>query len=336
MSEKAASDSKAIRAFEAADRQALIALWNACGLVKPWNDPNQDIDLFLAKDNAEIFVKGTWETLSGSVAVGHDGHRGWIYYLSVDLAQRKTGLGEALMRRAEEWLQAQGLAKMQLMVRAENLGVKRFYAAIGYEPNTCHLMQRWLDGREAPGVKRDRDDGKLEVTITYLEMTEPPHLAAVHPPQGEKLALLHAEPPTVDFYRYLYDTVGRPWLWYDRRTLGDEVLKKIIEDEAVEVYVLYVNGVPAGFAELDRRQQPEIELAYFGLMPSFIGKGYGRYFLTWVIERAWSYEPERLWVHSCDLDHPKALATYQQCGFAPYDQEKRLIDDPRLSGIIPG
>jgi GNAT superfamily N-acetyltransferase len=117
--------------------------------------------------------------------------------------------------------------------------------------------------------------------------------------------------------------------------MDDATLSAIIRDDRVEIYVLYVDGVPAGFAELDRREAEEIELAYFGLMPDFVGRGLGRFLLTWAIDTAWSHEPERLWVNTNSLDHPKALALYQRCGFRPYKQEPKLFDDPRITGLIP-
>jgi ribosomal protein S18 acetylase RimI-like enzyme len=324
-----------IRPYRQDDRDAVVALWEVCELTRPWNDPDQDIALLGETPSAEILVGAVRGKIAATVMVGHDGHRGWVYYLAVDPASRGRGFGAAIMRAAEVWLVERGVAKIQIMVREHNLAVKKFYAAIGYQPNPCHLMQRWLDGREAPGIETDRDDGKLETTITYLEMTErPPHPHLV-PPHGMKLALLRARPPTVAFYRFLYDTVGGPWLWYERRALDDEALGRIITDDQVEIYVLYANGVPAGYAELDRRDPPDIELAYFGLMPDFIGKGLGRYLLTWAIDTAWSYEPERLWVNTNSLDHSTALALYQRCGFRPYRQEHRVIDDPRLIGLIP-
>ncbi|MEM7225519.1 MAG: GNAT family acetyltransferase [Pseudomonadota bacterium] len=323
-----------IRAFEPDDRKALIALWMDCGLIREWNDPNQDIELFLATQSAEIFLAHQGKRLVGCCAIGHDGHRGWVYYLGVLPELRGAGIGQTLMGHVEDWLRDQGIPKLQLLVRPDNIGVLTFYARIGYQPNGCQIMQRWLDGREAPGIETTRDDGKLETVITYLEMTERPLLRHVPPPFGLKTALLHAEQPTVAFYRFLYDKVGGPWLWFERRAMDDETLTKIIHDKGVEIYVLYANGVPAGFAELDRRQEPEIELTYFGLMPEFIGKGLGKYLLTWAIERAWSYEPTRLWVNTNQLDHHQALAVYQKCGFSPYKQEHKVIDDPRLNGLI--
>ncbi|MCX7356267.1 MAG: GNAT family N-acetyltransferase [Alphaproteobacteria bacterium] len=177
--------------------------------------------------------------------------------------------------------------------------------------------------------------GKLRMVITSLEMHARPSHGPAHLPAGTKAALLRADNPTVSFYRYLYNTVGEPWLWYDRRAFDDATLTGIIQDPKVEIYVLYVSGVPAGYGELDRRKDGEIELAYFGLMPEFIGKGLGRYFLTWIVDAAWRYEPKRLWVHSCNFDHPEALRAYQRAGFTPFDQETIVIEDPRVSGLIP-
>jgi len=174
----------------------------------------------------------------------------------------------------------------------------------------------------------------LDFVITYLEMTERPTLSVLLP-TGVKLALLRAEAPPVSFYRYLYNTVGEPWLWWERRILSDDELRAILDAEGNEVYVLYVNGVPAGFAELDRHTSPEIDLAYFGLIPEFIGRGLGRYFLNVVVELAWSFKPRRLTVNTCNFDHPKALAAYQQAGFTPYGQKRVAVEDPRDRGILP-
>lgn len=176
----------------------------------------------------------------------------------------------------------------------------------------------------------------LEVTTTYLEMLQRPRRTR-HAPAGERtLALLRAEHPPLHFYRYLYETVGAPWLWYERRQLGDEALSAIVHDPSVEVCVLYVDGSPAGFAELDARALPEIELAYCGLVPDFIGKGLGLYLIDCAVERAWAREPEpsRLWVHTCTLDHPRALLAYQHAGFQPYREETETIADPRSTGAM--
>ncbi len=84
---------------------------------------------------------------------------------------------------------------------------------------------------------------------------------------------------------------------------------------------MHVDGEPSGFAELDRRQPDEIELVQFGLLPGFIGQGLGKWFLQWTIDKAWSYEPKRFWLHTCTLDHPTALPNYLKAGFALFKQE---------------
>jgi len=173
-------------------------------------------------------------------------------------------------------------------------------------------------------------DGMIESVVTYLQMTVPPTAPPPPKPLGN-LAILRAEKPNVAFYRFLYDGVGAMWRWYMRRAMRDAELAEIIEDDGVEVYVLYDGGVPAGYFELDLRRMPEIELAYFGLMPEFVGRGFGPLLLRQAIDTAWARGPERLWVHTCTEDHPKALAVYQKAGFQVYDQETHVIADPRIA-----
>lgn len=177
-------------------------------------------------------------------------------------------------------------------------------------------------------------EGKLEMIVTYLEMRAPPAGAPV-PHRAEQVALMRAERPTVSFYRYLYNTVGGPWLWYERRLLDDDALEAIVGDEHIEIVVLYARGVPAGFYEIDLRDPADVEIVYLGLVPDFIGHGLGEWLLDHAVRDAWSRHPERVRVHTCNLDHPRALAAYQRSGFRPYDQESTLIDDPRLPGSMP-
>lgn len=163
------------------------------------------------------------------------------------------------------------------------------------------------------------------ITITYLEMREEPRLHT--PVPAEKLAIMRAEEPPVHFYRYLYDVVGHNYVWVNRKRLSDEELAAIIQDPEVELYVLYVRGSPAGYAELDFRKFPDVELAFFGLMPEYIGRGLGRYLLVQAIKTAWQRGPERLHVQTCTMDHPAALTLYQRCGFVPFAQEETTIED---------
>jgi len=178
-------------------------------------------------------------------------------------------------------------------------------------------------------------DGTLELVTTYLEMRQPPRHPGVSI-TGRTVALVHAERPPVHFYRYLYETVGSPYLWWERRELVDDALAAIIHDERVELQVLQVDGVPAGFAELDRRHSGDLRLAYFGLIPDFIGQGLGLPFLGRVMELAWKDdEVERVTVHACSTDHPRALLVYQRVGFTVYDEVREVIEDPRARGLFP-
>ncbi len=168
----------------------------------------------------------------------------------------------------------------------------------------------------------------LAITITKLEMMSRP--SGLRPPiphdrDGGRAMLLKLRQPPVHFYRYLYETVGRPYSWVERRRMSDEVLTAIIHDEQLEIYALYCDGAPSGYFELDLRKSPSAELAYFGLMPDFIGRGLGAYLLGAAIDTAWSRKITRLWVHTNTLDHPRALPLYQKMGFSPYAQEKSQI-----------
>ena len=144
--------------------------------------------------------------------------------------------------------------------------------------------------------------------------------------------LLRAHQPTTSFYRYLYNTVGQEWLWYERRQMSDEVLTEIIHDKNVSVDVLYCGGVPAGYAELDARMMPAVEVAYLGLIHDFIGRGLGRFIVDWAVDAAWDLEPERVWIHTCNLDHPAALPTYQKAGFSVFNTKSAMASEE----VIPG
>ena len=174
----------------------------------------------------------------------------------------------------------------------------------------------------------------LEDTITYLEMLARPTGRRVPAPL-EKLALMQAEACPVSFYRYLYDTVGEPWLWFERRMIGDLALAAQIGKPTIEIFVLYVRGVPAGFFELDTAAARETKLCYFGLIPDFIGRRLGPYLLQAAIDRAWSRPIDRFWLHTSTFDHPKALRVYQQAGFVVYARRTVTFDDPREHGLLP-
>ena len=168
--------------------------------------------------------------------------------------------------------------------------------------------RRLYDERELP-----------EVTVYYLEMLAPSRRSVPAPRAG--LTVLFAESPSVPYYRFLYDAVGKDYHWLSRRKMSDAALADILRNPDNELHVLHVDGSPAGFAELDRRQPDEIELVQFGLLREFIGQGLGTWFLQWTIDKTWSYQPRRFWLHTCTLDHPAAVPTYKKAGFVTYREE---------------
>ncbi len=179
----------------------------------------------------------------------------------------------------------------------------------------------------------DLPHGKLRMVITYLEMNKPPKFKESRT-RSDGISIIRARKPTLSFYRYLYNAVGSAWCWYERNLLSDKELAAIIHHPDVHLYVLYVQGTPAGFVELDFQNGSEPQIAYFGFVPEFIGRGLGKYFMMWSVEKAWTKDTNRLWVHTCNLDHPKAISTYQQAGFSPYKQTIQIIDDPRVKDQI--
>lgn len=148
MNTATAGQALAITAIEDGDIAEVIALWQRCGLTRPWNDPAADIALARKGPNATVLVGRDGSGLVASVLVGHDGHRGWVYYVSVDPECRHKGYGRVIMAGAEDWLRACGLEKLQLMVRGDNTEVQSFYQSLGYLEQDRVVFAKWLDGRE--------------------------------------------------------------------------------------------------------------------------------------------------------------------------------------------
>ena len=127
-----------------ADVPAAIALWQAAGLTRPWNNPAADIALVFASPHATLFAAHDAEGLAGTVMAGVDGHRGWVYYLAVAHRLRGSGLGRNLMLAAEDWCRDRGVARLNLMVRADNAAAAGFYARLGYARSDVSVWQRDL------------------------------------------------------------------------------------------------------------------------------------------------------------------------------------------------
>lgn len=134
-----------VRAYRPEDRDAVIALWQACDLTRPWNDPAADIRRALDTPTSELFVFQQGDGISGSLMVGYDGHRGWMYYLAADPAQRGQGIARALVAAGEAFLRDQGCPKVELMVRTGNTAALGFYDRLGYEAQDVTVRAKWLD-----------------------------------------------------------------------------------------------------------------------------------------------------------------------------------------------
>jgi GNAT superfamily N-acetyltransferase len=172
------------------------------------------------------------------------------------------------------------------------------------------------------GVRPPR---RIPTVVTFLEMKARP--SALPPPQPKgKIALLRALHPPVHFYRYLYDEIGRAYHWVDRKKLSDEQLAALLAEDRLEIFVLYVDGCPAGMAELEFRDATTANLAYFGLIPEYVGRRLGYFFLYHSALNAWAKPISRFLVNTCTLDHPRALPLYQRLGFTPYNREDRVIE----------
>ncbi len=134
--------STGIRTFSIDDTEAVVALWHAAGLTRPWNDPHRDIERKLAVQPELFLVAEADGAIVGSVMAGYDGHRGWLYYLAADPDRRGRGIGRALVAEAEARLLALGCPKVQLMVRPDNTAARGFYEALGYE-----TFETWNTGK---------------------------------------------------------------------------------------------------------------------------------------------------------------------------------------------
>ncbi len=171
---------------------------------------------------------------------------------------------------------------------------------------------------------------KKAVTTFYLEMTSPDELR----PSGalvRDLSIQRAIVVSPELNRFLYTAVGGDWFWLDRLGWNYERWLGYLDRPELETWVAYIEGTPAGYFELELQEEGNVELAYFGLLPQFIGLGIGGLLLTKAVERAWEIGANRVWVHTCTLDGPRALASYKARGFRIYKEETLETDIPDSS-----
>ncbi|MBA3522170.1 MAG: GNAT family N-acetyltransferase [Gemmatimonadales bacterium] len=165
------------------------------------------------------------------------------------------------------------------------------------------------------------------VTRTYLQMTSPEDLRpAARPEPAPRIERLGECPAS--FYRYLYAEVGRAFHWSDRLRWSDTAIRSHLAQPGVSIWVLSWQGAPAGYFELVEHADRSVEIAYFGLLPECIGRGWGKHLLTEAVRIAWTLSAATVWLHTCTLDHPAALPNYLSRGFRRFKQEVYQIDLP--------
>jgi ribosomal protein S18 acetylase RimI-like enzyme len=189
-----------------------------------------------------------------------------------------------------------------------------------------HTLPLLLDGTT------DLPQGKIASVVTFLEVVAPP-VGGFGDPGDVELDLVPV--PDVDWYLGLYARIGEPWLWFSRRVMSPIEVRAIIGDPRVDVYVALKGVDEVGLVELDRRVPGEVEIAFFGVLPEVTGSGIGRRMMASALRLAFATGPRRVWLHTCTLDHPRALGFYQNAGFTAYRRAIEVVDDPRFTGALP-
>ncbi len=172
---------------------------------------------------------------------------------------------------------------------------------------------------------------RIIVTVTFLRQETPPPAGPTGLPADT--SLVRVVKPSVSFYRFLYDTVGAPYLWWLRRTVPDVELAALLASPGVSLHVLYRDEQPIGFFELDARAFTTVNLSYFGLMPEAVGQGLGTALLKAALQTAWSYRPRAVTVNTCNADHPRALPNYLRAGFVVVRAAREVWDVPNRLGL---
>jgi len=174
---------------------------------------------------------------------------------------------------------------------------------------------------------------EVATIVTTLEMRQRPPL---RPLPASRLRLAAWNQPAPEKYRTLFRRIGAPWLWFSRLVMDEAALLRIIHDPEVAIFAAVdPAGVEVGMLELDFRTAGQCELSYFGLIPELAGQGHGRWLMAEALARGWRKGIERVWVHTCTLDHPSALGFYRASGFTAIARTVETFADPRLIGILP-
>ncbi|MBT4162953.1 MAG: GNAT family N-acetyltransferase [Gammaproteobacteria bacterium] len=159
---------------------------------------------------------------------------------------------------------------------------------------------------------------KAEIHVWHLEMTDKPESP---PARHDHYDLKKADTALPELNRFLYASVGAPWVWYMRLNWSWQEWMDYLNTPGVETWIAYQGATPVGYFELQKQDSGQAEIAYFGLLPEFVGKGLGRLLLEDAITRAWDLAVRRIWLHTCTLDHPAALPNYLARGFRVFKEE---------------
>lgn len=167
----------------------------------------------------------------------------------------------------------------------------------------------------------------MQATRTYLELTEPSQFKTAFGSFPD-ITIARVANPTPDLYRTCYRTVGEAFHWFDRWDWSDDEIRRHLADPAIQLFVAKRNtGALAGWYELRRVPDDDsVEVAYFGIVATEFGRGFGKHLLSSAVRDAWALGPRRVWLHTCTLDHPNALPNYLARGFTPYRKETYEVD----------
>ena len=197
--------------------------------------------------------------------------------------------------------------------------------ALGFGPGPIAM--------DIPDGYSDIPAGKIATVVTHLQLCQRPSLRPEHP--QDSWVLRKTNWPDLDQYRALFRRIGEDLFWFSRLRLNDDQLRERFSAPPYEAYVFEAAGREEGIMELDFGVEGECQLAFFGLTPTMVGRGAGRWMMNRALEIAWSRPIRRMWVHTCSLDHPDALDFYVRSEFEPFRRQIEVYDDPRITGLLP-
>ena len=196
----------------------------------------------------------------------------------------------------------------------------------------AHANGTESDGVWSPAFRRARKRGTpnnipkvIQVTRTYLEMRS---LSELEPARADD-PLTRIEQQyrcSIELFRWLYAEVGRNYRWVDRLPWTDEDVVAHLDKPENSIWLMTYDGAMAGYFELRKCEDGSTEIAYFGLLPQFIGQGLGKHLLTRAVEQAWADGADRVWLHTCTLDDPAALPNYLKRGFKAFKTEQYTVE----------